>query len=282
MRAVVLAGLLALAWPASAQAVDMGGGTAPTSFAGYRDELTIVRLTPNPDQTVTVRLWVQARCGGGEFKKRVVPLAADGAFSYAETVRGRLPEDRRVRRIARLAIAGRVLAASATGTAGVRLKFRRGGRVVDRCRSGTRTGQARPLPPFNGPDGAPRPNGAYYGLTTQPRRPHAFMLHVNRSATRVQAAAFNYLLFCRPGRKVWISRDNLTPGGRIVNGRFALGERFLLRFSNGSERYRVKISGRFTAAGVEGSISVTMIGKSRSGAVTDRCETGRQGFGAVL
>ena len=94
------------------------------------------------------------------------------------------------------------------------------------------------------------------------------MLHVDAAARRVQAAVFDYALDCG-GRRV--ETANVTPGGRIAaNGTFSLRERFTLRFENATERYRVKVDGRFTPLGVNGTLSVTVRGDAscRTGDVT--------------
>jgi hypothetical protein len=121
---------------------------------------------------------------------------------------------------------------------------------------------------------------SYFGLTGQTRRPHAFVLHVDAAARRVQAAAFDYAADC--GGRVR-ERQNITPGGAIgPNGGFSLAERFTLRFSDATERYRVKVTGRFTPNGVAGTLSVTSVARSRAGAVIERCRTGAVAFAGAL
>jgi hypothetical protein len=248
--AVVLAAVLL--WPASASADDLGGGRAPD---------TVVTLRTSVDGVV-VRAHVLARCGAGAVRRRVA-LAADGSFSVAATVRGRAPDDRRVRRIARLVVAGRVAGAAATGTARVRLTFRRGGRVVGRCATGERSWRAAT---------------GLYGLTSdRVGRPRAFLLE--RDGRRIAAAVFEYRLRCRDGAS---ERINVTPGGRVAaDGTFALRERFTLRFADARERFRVKVRGRFTASGVVGRVSVTSLARSPAGRVIDRCRSAPASFAAL-
>ena len=171
--------------------------------------------------------------------------------------------------------------ASGSGTASAKLTFRRGGRVVGGCTSGTRAWQVRAAVPDT-LVGPPKANAGYYGLTSQTteRRPRAFTLRVDGGAGRVQSAVFEYRNKCRHGS---IEANNVTPGGRIrADGTFSLRERFTVRFANGSERFLVKVDGRFTPTGVNGSLSVKSVARSPSGGVVDRCETGRLGFAAAL
>jgi hypothetical protein len=264
MRAVAAAALLALAGPAAARAADLGGGTAPTGMRGYRSQLTIVRLHAAADGTVVVRAVVQARCGAGLIKRRV-PLAPDGSFSISATERDRAPEYAGVRRIAAVQVTGRIVGTAAAGVAATRVRLVRGERTVGRCRSGSRAWQGRAAVAEAMP-GAPRASRGYFGLTGQPQRPHAFMLHVDAAARRVQAAVFDYALECG-GRRTELS--NVTPGGRIgADGRFSLRERFTVA----ARRFRVKVDGRFTPTGVNGTLSV----------VRGDCRTGRVAFAGAL
>ena len=143
---------------------------------------------------------------------------------------------------------------------------------MGRCSSGTRAWQARAAVAEAVP-GPPRPSRGYFGLTGDARRTHAFMVHVDAAARRVQAAVFDYALDCG-GRRV--ETANVTPGGRIAaNGTFSLRERFTLRFENATERYRVRVDGRFTPLGVNGKLSVTVRGDAS-------CRTGDVMFAGSL
>jgi hypothetical protein len=223
-----------------------------------------------------VRAAVAARCGVGAIKASG-PVAADGSFSLTATKRDRAPEEPGIRRVAVVQVSGRVVGAAAIGTASTRIKLRRGGRTVDRCHTSARAWQARtPVPETVG--ALPRASHGYFGLTIQTHRPHAFVLHVDRAGRRVQAAAFDYALDCS-GRT--LEKHNLTPGGRVsASGGFSLRERFTLRFANGSERYRVKVDGRFTSTGVTGMLSVSAT--MRSGEIAIPCTTGKVAFAGAL
>jgi hypothetical protein len=259
MRALAAAGLLLLAWPAAARAADIGGGTPSTSVGSYRSQLTLVTLRTAPAGTAIVRATIAARCGVAHLTRRDVPIAATGAIAFTATARDRAPEDRRVHRIARVQVRGTV----AGGTVSARVRLVLHGRTVDRCRSGTRAWQAR-TPVAEPVAGPPLANTAYYGLTDQPARPHALVLRV--ASRRVQTVAFQYRLPCS---KRVVEADNLTPGGAIAaDGTFLLRERFSVSYANGVERFQVKVRGRFTPAGANGTLSV------RSTFPGDHCATG--------
>ena len=237
---------------------------------GYRDQLTIITVRPKADGTAVVRALVQARCGAGEIK-RTVTLAPDGSFAINTTQHDRAPEDGRVRRIAAVKISGRMVGPVASGTVSARVRFVLGGDTVERCRSGTRAWQARGATAEPTP-GPPVANRGYFGLTSEPSRPHAFLLRVG--AGRVQTAVFEYRLKC--GSRS-VEANNITPGGRIAaDGTFSLREHFTLRYADGTERFRVKVDGQFTPTGVNGTLSVS----SRFG--SERCATGRLTFAGAL
>ncbi len=240
----------ALLWPAAASGADYGGGRVPD---------TVVSLRTSGD-SVVVRAYLTARCGSGAMRRRV-PLAADGSFSVAATTRGRPRDDRRVRRVSRITLAGRVAGSTASGTARVRLTFRRGGRVVGRCASGERHWDA---------------GANLKGLTSHDAgRPRAFLLGVDGG--RVRTAVFEYRLRCR---RFAYEQINLTPGGPIADGTFLLRERFTLRYADARERFRVTVRGRLTPAGVAGRLSVRSVARSLAGRVIDRCRTGPVSFTA--
>ncbi|HEY6692416.1 MAG TPA: hypothetical protein VI006_06165 [Solirubrobacteraceae bacterium] len=271
MRAVAAAALLALAWPSAAEAADYGGGGA-----GAR--VTLLTVRTRADGTATVRAVIQARCGVARAGRPVTP-AAEGSFAFTATARTRTGE-RGVRQIARVTVAGRLVGSTASGTATARISFRGGGRVVERCASGRRPWQARAAAAET-VAGAPRPNGAYQGLTSQTAaRPRALVLRVDATGRRVTAAAFQYRDVCESRA---FEKENLTPGAAIAaDGSFRLRERFTLRFADATERFRVRVDGRFTPAGVNGTLSVTSVARSPGGAVFDRCATGRLTFAGAL
>lgn len=279
MTARLLLGMaaMAMAWPAAAQATDYGGGTAPESFSRSSRQLTLVGLRTTVNGRVRITLMVSARCGFGAVR-HTVPLNADGTFGFDVFVRSGVRGDRTVRQRARLRMSGRISGATAAGTAATRLVHRRGGRVIRRCRSGRRPWEARAAAAEATPAG-PHPGGAYYGLTSQRRRPFPFVLRVSPNARRVRIAAFDYRQRCDDGP---FEFENLTPSAPIAgDGSFRMRERFTYLWAEGRERYRVRVDGRFTPSGVSGTLSVRSVLRSPSGRVLDRCRTGRVSFAAL-
>jgi hypothetical protein len=262
-RALAAAAGLALALPASAQATDYGGGTAPDSVARADRQLTLVGFRMADDGSGRVIVKVAAGCGVAK-ATRDVGLAADGTFALETTQR-----DGRQR--PEITLSGRIVGLVAGGTVRARVTFRRGGRVVERCDSGTREWSAR------APGAASAaPGGAYYGLTSQTARPFPFVLSV--AGSRVRVAAFDYRMRCDRGGFEW---ENITPGGRIAQGTFSLYEQFSRRWREGRERFRVRLEGEITASGASGTLSVSSVLRAPGGRVLDRCSTGRQTFAAV-
>jgi hypothetical protein len=268
-----------MAWPAAAQGTDYGGGTVPESFSKTGRQLTLVGIRTTNTGRAHVRVGVSARCGFSRLR-HPVRLNPDGTFAFNVNVQPhRLRENRFVRQFARIRMTGRVAATSAIGTARVRIVKRRGGRVIARCRSSQRTWQAR-IRAAEPSAGAPVSNGGYFGLTSQRRVPFPLVMRVSPNAKRVRVTVFDYRQRCGNGFWEW---DNVTPSGAIrSNGTFRLRERFTYFWRDGPERYRVRIDGRFTPRGVNGTLSVTSVHRSRSGRVLDRCRTGRVTFAALL
>jgi hypothetical protein len=279
-QALAAAALLALAWPAGARAADLGGGSPARGLGGYRGQLTLVSLRTVPGRAV-VRALVAARCGVGAIKARA-NVAADGTFAVSAVKRDRDPDEAGVRRVARVVVTGRVTGVTATGTARTKITLSRSGHVVERCRTGARTWQARTpvAETMSDPPHPPHASRGYFGLTGQTTHPRAIVLRVGAGADHVQPVAFDYALDCDMRTR---EGHNITPGGPIAaDGSFHLAERFMLRFSNASERYRVKVSGRFTLHGVRGTLSVTSVARSLAGAVIERCHTGSVPFVGAL
>jgi hypothetical protein len=278
VRRAALAAALLAALPATAHATDYGGGTAPDSVRRANRQLTLVALRTFDDGSARIGVKVAAGCGLGSARRAVQP-AADGTFAFTATVRRRVPGSPGVRQTSRISLSGQIAGAAASGTVTARLTFRRRGRVVGRCNSGARTWQARAAAaePVAAP---PQPGAAYHGLTGQRSRPYPLVLRVNPTASRVVTAVFEYRERCRRGSFEW---ENITPGARLrADGTFSLRERFTLRWEEGRERYRVRVDGRFTTTGVNGTLSVSSVLRSRSGRVLNRCRTGRVTFAAAL
>jgi hypothetical protein len=267
MRALAAA-LVCLALPAAAHAADYGGGTAPDSVRRADRQLTLIGFRMADDGTGRATVKVAAGCGVAK-AMRDIGLAADGTFTLEATRTDRVGGG--VRQRSEITMAGQIVGPIASGTVSARVTFRRGGRVLERCNSGTRQWNARAA-------GAATPLGAaYYGLTSQTTRPFPFVLSV--SGSRVRVAGFDYSMSCRRGGFEW---ENITPGGAIAaDGTFRLRERFSRRWDEGLERFRVKVDGQIAATGATGTLSVTSVLRSPGGRVIDRCRTGRRTFTAL-
>jgi hypothetical protein len=267
MRALA-AGALLMLFPATAGAADYGGGTAPDSVRSANGQLTLIGFRIADDGSGRAIVKVAAGCGAAK-ATRDIGLASDGTFTFEATETKRAGGG--VRRRSEITMSGQIVGPVASGTVRARVTFRRGGRVVERCSSGTRTWNARAA------GAATPPASAYYGLTDQTARP--FPIVLSTGGSRVRVAAFDYRMRCRRGGYEW---ENITPGGRLAaDGTFSLRERFSRRWDEGRERFRVQVEGRVTATGAAGTLSVTSILRSPSGRVLDRCTTGRRTFAAL-
>jgi hypothetical protein len=266
MRA--LAALVVLAFPATAGATDYGGGTAPDSVRQANDQLTLISFRMAGDGTGRAHVKVAAGCGVAR-AARDIAVAADGTFAFEATVRRRVGGG--VRQTSEITMNGQIAGPLASGTVRARVTFRRRGRVVERCNSGTRAWNARAAGATAGSA------AAYYGLSDHAGRPFPFVLSVGGG--RVRVAAFDYRMRCGDGGFEW---ENIAPGGRLAaDGTFSLRERFSRIWRVGRERFRVKVDGQVTATGVSGTLSVTSSLRSPSGRVIDRCTTGRRTFTAT-
>jgi hypothetical protein len=268
MRAVAAAALLALAWPAAAQAADYGGGSA-------RSRATLVTVRTKANGAATVRVVVQASCGVARVARQVTP-AADGSFAFTATKRTRSGPG--IRKVARVAVTGSLVGVVGSGTADAKVQFRRSGQVVERCTSPAHPWQARAAV-AEAVSGPPVAGGGYQGITSQNTgQPRAFLLRVDPAGRRVATTVFQYRHQCDGPD---FERDNITPGGPIAaDGTFHLRERFTLRYANGTERFRVKVDGQFTPAGVSGTLSVRSV--FRDGGASSACTTGRVTFAGAL
>jgi hypothetical protein len=270
MRELAAAALICLALPAAAGAADYGGGTAPDSVRRANRQLTLIGFRMADDGSGRATVKVAAGCGAAKVTG-AIGLAADGTFTLEKTKERGVGGG--VRQRSEVTLSGQMVGPLASGTVHARVTFRRRGRVVERCDSGTREWNARAAGAATGASG-----GAYYGLTSQTARPFPLVLSVGGS--RVRVVGFDYRMDCRRGGFEW---ENITPGGPIAaDGTFSLRERFSRTFREGRERFRVKVDGQVAPTGVSGTLSVTSVLRSPSGRVLDRCRTGPVPFAALL
>ena len=278
MRSLILAVPLLLVAPGVAGAAPTPGDYGGGGFdAGGKPTWMWARLAPEGQVRVGGR--TQLGCGLGSFDGQTA-LAAGGSFRFSRT-RWTREAGHVVRAI--VTVAGRFDGALGTGTLRARVRDRLPNGGVQRCRTPHARMWKVHLRPGAGAPGAPQPGGGYLGLTSQAMgTPKPFVLGVNRRATRVGVAIFEYVRQC--GRAGWQrALNNVTPGGRIgAGGTFALGERFTLRYRGGiRERFRLRIDGQFTAGGVAGSLRVSTV-VQRRGRTIDTCDTGALTFSALL
>ncbi len=281
MRKGLVVAMLVLTWPSAAEAADYAGGSPPETTRKVARQLTLVGIRTAADGSARVSVNVSTPCypARGE---RNVQLAADGTFSLDFRVRGRVRDlSSRFRQRTRIRMSGQLAGASGTGSVVVNARLVRSGRTVQRCTPAARTWHVRAVEAIAPAIAPPQPDGSYYGHTSQAvGRPFAFVLRVDPRGKRIRTAVFEYRQRCGNGTFTW---ENITPGGKVAaDGTFSLRETFTYRWSDGPERYRVKVDGQFTPGAVTGTLSVTSVFRTPSGAVKDRCRTGRQRFAAAL
>jgi hypothetical protein len=284
VRSLLLAVLLILVAPGVA-----GAAVTPGDYGGGA-----VKGRGGPGHLRTGTVWMWARVGadgrariGGRAKVACgltyfdaqVALGPDGSFRFTRTRRTR---ERGHRLLAVVTVQGRFDGAAASGTVRGRLRNRLPSGAVRRCSThGRRPWQLRlPAPP--GPPAPPQPATTYLGVTGQPGDvPRPFLLRVSRNAARISTAIFEYTRRCRNGD--FFLNDVTPPASIRPDGSFAIRERFTLRFSDATERFRINVDGRFTAGGVTGGLRVTSVARRRgSGRVIDRCDTGQLTFNAQV
>jgi hypothetical protein len=252
---------------------DYGGG----AFAAGTGQATWMWARVGADGSAHIGGRTQLGCALGWFDAHA-KLAPDGSFRFS---RVRLTRETGHVIRAAVTVSGRFDGALATGTVRARLRDRTPRGNVQRCATRRARAWKLHLRPAAGAPAPPQPGGAYLGLTSQAGSvPKPFLLRVNRKATRVGVAIFDYTRICRQGG---ISLNNFTPGAPIrPDGTFSLRERFRLPFKGGiRERFGIRIDGRFTAGGVSGSLRVTTVAR-RGGRAIDRCDTGPLTFAALL
>jgi hypothetical protein len=275
VRALLLAVAVLLAAPGAAGAAPVPGDYGGGGFAGRNSQPTWMWARIGADGSARIGGRAHVGCALAHFdaEPRIAP---DGSFRFS---RVRTTREMGHVILADVTVSGRFDGAVATGRLRARARDRTPGGAVQRCAA--RRSWKLHLRPVAGAPAPPQPGGAYLGLTSQTVGvPKPFVLHVNRAATRVGIAIFDYTRVCRRGG---IPLNNFTPGAPIrPDGTFALRDRFTLRFSGGvRERFRIDVDGRFAAGGVGGTLRATTVARRR-GRVIDRCDTGQLSFAALL
>jgi hypothetical protein len=276
VRALVLAVVVLVGLPGVAGAAPTPGDYGGGDFAGRNHLATWMWARVDAAGNMRINAAAQLTCGIARIDAQAT-LAPDGSFRVS-----RLRVKRELGHVLRsnVTLSGRFDGALATGTIRARVRDRTPRGAVQRCAAHGRPWKLH-LRPAAGAPGPPQSNGEYLGLTSQAEGvPKPFILHVNRRATRVGIAIFEYTRVCRRGG---IALNNFTPGAPIrPDGTFALRDRFTLRFRGGvRERFRIDVDGRFAAGGVGGTLRATTVARRR-GRVIDRCDTGQLSFAALL
>ena len=277
LRTVLLAAALLLVAPGVAGAAATPGDYGGGGFAPRTHQPTWMWARVAPDSSARIGGRAQLACGLAWFDAQVT-VAPDGSFRF---FRRRVTREGGHVVRANVTVAGRFAGGLATGTLRARVRDRTPRGTVQRCATRGARAWKLNLRPAAGAPGPAQPSGAYLGLTSQAApAPKPFVLRVNRRASRVALAIFDYVRRC--GRRS-LRLSNVTPGGRIrPDGTFSLREGFTLRYRGGiRERFRIGIDGRFTAGGVGGSLRVTTVAR-RDGREIDRCDTGPLTFAALL
>jgi hypothetical protein len=281
--ATVLVGLpLAVASPAAAQesgAASYGGGQlidrpSGSGFPGHVGDADVAVRTNANRTRAHVHATHIVRCGRttGEAEGYGRPsVRADGTFTLRS--RRRATDSRLVMNVR---VTGRIDSVAGRVTGEVVSTMRRpSGR---RACAGTTTFTSLFVPrPTAAP--APAPGGALLaGLVRAGRNaPFSMLLRTTPDATAITRLVIALPWNCgrRIGDEVFYER-----GGAIApDGTFRIANTYDVRFSNGRERGRIVIEGRFLAdGGASGTVRGTGVFRDRRGRVAARCRSGTRSF----
>jgi hypothetical protein len=277
--AVVALGLLtSVPAVAHAQSPAFGGGLLPYTAPprGFNPSVGIALQPRGGD--MALRFDTTLQCGGRTFEavgRALVPF--DGSALGARGA-SRVPAQR-LRYAWELngVLSGQTLAGELRIT-GVR---RSGGRRIRCTRHPTRPFQARLGALPSGAAGAPRPAAQYLGMSAirMGGLPAPVVLRTTRDGRKV-AARWNALARCGRGPRERLV--NFTPATRIgAAGGFLRRERFTVRFTDATVRYRVRFGGRFLADGAAGRLRMRAVVLDRHRRVLTRCDTGTRAWHAL-
>lgn len=248
-----------------------GGGVPPLSYANRHVPRSLhVDAHVTPDGTrARVRVNAFALCrGGGYLNHRFDasgPIGADGRMvAQARSLRYRGPGSVHFGPkgigTADLVFDG----ARATGTVRVRVTLRVRGKRV-RCDSRSRPVELRSVAADPGTPGAVTPGAAYFGIveTNYRGRVAPFAFKVNAAGTKIPSAVWGAAIAC-PRSAEYLA--NISPSMTVrSDGTFRRTEKFTTRFDNATDRVRVVLAGRFTAAGATGTINVLQRTRFKNG-----------------
>ena len=275
---------VALAPAAAAQAPAAGtlltGGSVGTGDNSNGDTATSeIGLRVLRGGRITVRSVSYIPCQGNRTSETsgrgTGRLNPDGTFSVKLPRRQqlRLPGFRRS-----ITVTGRIAGDQATGTTTSASR----GAGVRGCRGSVnwvaRTRRAV------GTDPGPVPAGAaLLGSTSRTRGgPFGFNLRVAPDGKRIQQTLVSYRVRCRKAKGY--EETNIGPSIAIkADGSFRKVERFVMRYTDANDRWKITITGRFVAGGVRGTLRGTSVVRARGGSrrVIDRCTIGTMRWSAT-
>lgn len=164
----------------------------------------------------------------------------------------------------------------ASGSLRLVVLVRRGTAAAVRCDSGSQRWQGRPGTSAQIGAVAPRPDGTYFGATSQGGRyvPFPFVLAVSADARRVDTTLFRVFRSCVGARSDDL--PNNTPGGPIAaDGSFFIVQRYSQRFSDSVEDYTFTVRGRVGADAATGTLRATSVLRDpRTRRTIGRCDSG--------
>lgn len=228
-----------------------------------------------------------ARCAGGErVDERLTvfsALPASGEFRGRDQRTFRLTASES--RVVTLSVNGKVAdARRASGTFRMEVVVRRRGRPPMPCDSRLQRWEARSAPRVPPGPPAPRAGAGYYGTTKQRARfvAYPFALRVSADARQVETAAFRVRRRCTGVLSGDVPSD--MPAAPIgPDGTFSSVHRYSQRFPDALEEFSFTLAGRFTTAGVGGSLRArSTVRDPSTRRVIGRCDSGSVLWAAVL
>lgn len=252
-----------------------GGSVSGGPSAAGTSEVAIDALG---DGGVNLRAVAVIPCGSGTSEavgEGEISRQPDGTFTARMAVG---PQRRDPGFSSRMQMTGTVAAERVVGRLTVTTSFR--GRR--RCRAVVPF-EARRAPALGAGPAPPPAGGVLLGAAQRgPDNPYAFNLRVSADGRRVARAVTTYLARCR-NSPADLEETNYSPSIPIrPDGSFRRTERFVLRYTDATERVTVVTAGRFVAGGATGTIRARSVARSRrTGRIVDRCDSGTRTWQAA-
>jgi hypothetical protein len=238
---IIATAALGLSAPAAQADTQYGGHGL---YKGTRPANPSISLLRHDDGRVTGRVVLGARCRGYAGYSLVVRLSGRTADGVNFTADGRTKFGRG---FVRATLTGTLAPDAANGSARVQTKG---------CGSYRNPFSLRVASAPAGAAAIPAPGTLLFGLTSQTAGGMGLPVTVRVTKNGRVAVSSQALLRCL-GRKLPVL--DYTPTRAIrADGTFGGTDRYTARYKGFSERYTVKVHGRFLADGVTGTITVTM------------------------